>query len=325
MVVHVDVGATEIGEFGHHRAEALLAQRERDVAGDSLRHDERMHRWSAGLGNRQRDGGIVEDDHERLGVEVTEDLTDRQHRVQGSSVTDVVAVAVEDQDASTRRQPDQAEIRHASRVARAEHEPVPERVRDLCTHLVADLGGISIRHHDDGDPFAGVGPQQLIHHHGEQARRTEHHDVVGLDDRAAATLHAVDLRFDSARDDTDERAEHQQAENGDHQRDDPLTRTGVAGHRAGVERAQQALPEVLEPRRVLASGEGDAAAAEQERRDQHDGERDDPEPQQHRPGAAREQAIEAVSQVLAPGCSVARTAASAHAAPSSVQITRTGR
>ena len=237
-----------------------------------------MHRRPAGLDHRLRHRRVVEDDHERPDVEATESLADGQHGVQRPGVTDVVAVAVENEDGSTRRQPDETEIRDTCRVARTEHQSIPERVLDLRTHLVADLGRIAIRHHDDGDPPARIGPHQLVHHHGEQTRRTEHHDVIGLDDRAPTALHPVDLRLDTACDHADQRAEHQQTEDRDRECDEALTRAGVTGHRAGVESAEQALPEVLEPRRVLAPGRCEPAATEQERRDQQQREEDTAHP-----------------------------------------------
>ena len=76
--------------------------------------------------------------------------------------------------------------------------------------------------------------------------------MIGFDDRAAAPLHPIDLGFDTTCDDADERAEHEQSEEGHGQGDEPLAPPAVAGHRAGVECAQQALPEVLEPTGVLA-------------------------------------------------------------------------
>ena len=283
-----------------------------------------MHLIVERCGNRRGDGGLVEHDDDRR-AEISERFACGQHGVDGSSIADVVAVAVEHHHRSTGPQAHQVEIREARRISVAEHQAIAERALDALAHPFAHLGRIHIGHDDECDAPPGVRSAQLVDHVGKQAGCPQHHDVVRFDDGAPPAFHAVDLRLHSARDHADERAENEQTEDRHAQRDQALTRTGVAGHGARVERSEQALPEVLEPTCVLAPGERDAAAAEQERRDQDNRERDDSEPQQHRPGTSCEQAVEAVPEELAPGRSIVRTPLSAHAAPSHVQITRIGR
>ncbi len=311
----VDAGTTsEVGEFGHHLAETTFAQREHHVAGHGLRQDDRIHRVVERRGERRGDGSLVEHHDDRCAVVVAERFTDGQHGVHGPRVADVFTVTVEHHHGSTVTQPHQLEIGEPSRVAGAEHQAVAERALDALAYLVTQTRRVLIGHDHDRTAPAGVGATQLIDHTREQARRPEHDDVIGLDHRAATPLHPIDLGLDTAGDDADERAEHQESEERDGQSDQPLSPAVVAGHRAGVERAQQALPEVLEPAGVLTPGERHAGAPQQERRCQYDGERDDAEPQQHRPGTTGEQTVEPVSEVLAPTRPVIRTATSAHAA-----------
>ncbi len=67
----------------------------------------------------------------------------------------------------------------------------------------------------------------------------------GLDDDTASAAHAVDAVLHAGGDHADQRAGDQHTEEGDDQREDTSAPPDVAGHRAGVEDPEQALPGVL--------------------------------------------------------------------------------
>ena len=76
--------------------------------------------------------------------------------------------------------------------------------------------------------------------------------MAGFDDGAPAALHHLDPMLHAGGDDADQRPRDQHTEQGDQQGQESPTPADIARHRPRVERAQHALPDVFEPRSVLA-------------------------------------------------------------------------
>ena len=168
------------------------------------------------------------------------------------------------------------------------------------THILSELDRFAVREHNDGvGSPPSVGQRQLLDHHGQPRRRTQDHRVTCLDDRAPTPPHRFDPLLDAVRDEPDEGAGDQDPEDGDQQRQDPPAPADISRHRPGIEDAEQALPEVLEPRRLLASREVHAERREETGADEYGRQGDDPEPEQDRPGSAGQQVVEAVADAAA--------------------------
>ena len=181
---HVDVGTPEVGDLCHHLTEPLLAQCEHQVAGNRLRHHDRMNRVGErsdnGLGNHR----FVEHDDDRRQDVGTEHFANCQHGVHGPGITDMIAVAVQHHHGSAVAESQQFEIGESRRVAGAEHQAIPERALDALTNLLVQVRWILVGHHDDCNVLARVGEQQLFHHTGQESGGPQHHDVLALDDGA---------------------------------------------------------------------------------------------------------------------------------------------
>jgi hypothetical protein len=120
--------------------------------------------------------------------------------------------------------------------------------------------------------------------------------MVRLDHDTAAALHFADPLLYAASDNADQRPGDEDAEEGDKQRQNPLSPSDVARHRAGIERAEHALPEVFKERRTFVATERNPSQPEHECADDHGGEGGSSEEQQDCPCPPGKQVVKVVAE-----------------------------
>ena len=297
---HVEVAAAEVGELGDHLAQPSLAKRERPRPRNGLSGHDRVHHGSAGVDQSlggDRFGHLDDHGNLRRAAEFAGDRKD------GLDDRDVVSLALgQHDDAASVADAGEREVRSDARVTESVDNTGAPMVGSSVEHRTSQFGGIVQREHDDRvrAPL-GIRQDQLLDDDRDAGRAAQDDHVPRLDHGAATATHTGDAVLDAGRDDADQRAGDQQAEERDHQCENAPSPADVAGHGAGVEDPEQALPEVLDQSAVLAAGERDAEQRQQQCAEQHRTERHDAEPGERRRRATSEDVVESIAESFAEG------------------------
>ncbi len=295
----VDATPAGVHQLVDHISHTGVPEHEGGETGDGHRRHDGMNRIAAGAGETFGHRHLPQLGDDRLTAESPGGRADGKHRLDHVGVVFGVVLGHHDHGACLPH-PNHRQVRDTVGQPRPNDEVAAVKAGPVCSHRLAQLPGLAVgQHHDDVAGTVPAGDGQLLDQLGQPRRRAQDDDVTRFDDGALAALHLLNPLFHAAGDEADQRAGEEDARQRDDQRQGPRAPTRIGGHRAGVERSQQALPEVLDPTGALAVGEGESKNGQQQRTDEdHDG-GCGPKPQQHRPDPAGQQVVHPVPEACA--------------------------
>jgi hypothetical protein len=321
LLLEVDLVAAEVEQLLVDDREPRLA---RGLNGDPRQQVGDQHQLRLVARRQGGDGEVprlpdLRHDVVRLGPAVGT-VGDREQRLDGLDVGLRTDRRQED-DAARARQVDDRQIVHVGRVAGAADDPRGLGVADPLADLVLHLDLVAVAEdHDGGSPLVLVGGHQLGDDREDARRPAEDDGVAALEHPRAALAQRVELGLDGRRQRTDERADDEDAAEGDRQHgEEERPAAGVAPHGAGVEGAHQRHPgDGDEARLRTALGlRRDAGRPDQGREDDDQADREQRQvgDDDHRP--ARQRIVEGVGESLA-------QIGFAHHRPPEIQIVERG-
>ena len=302
FLLEVNLVAAEIHQFGVNNRKSGLTRSLRHDARDQFIRQHRLNHvalsdhlnhihvlWVADLRHN-----VI-----RLGAAVWA-VGQRQHRFDDVRVG-VTALGQND-DRARRVRADDLDVGQVNRTARTTDDARVLRVGDAFADRIFHLDLVLVCHHDDGRAALAISVcDHQFRDDGEHLRSPAEDDgVIVFEHERASLAETFDLRFESAREDADQRADDEDAADGDQQHDEAEAPARVAAHRARVERAHETEPGGLEKvGRVRTFGrEQTSTDGDDQRGNGDDDERDERQSADQRGRATRHDIVKPVSKAL---------------------------